>query len=261
MIKHELRMHYKSTIIWSVAMAALIAASMIKGYSFIGEPDITAAFSSMPPILAAIFGISSIDISTPFGFYSVMYIYLAIALAIQGILAAVNTFSNEQTDHTFEYLLSKPVDRTKVYFSKILSSFILITIVNVITSACGIIAMARYYDSYPDLLKQMILLSVAIYLLVLLMVAISYIIMAFMRNIAHIATYSMIILLFFYLVNVFATMYPDNRILYYLTPMQFLGPIDIYNNELFIIGYVLVIVLFIISIFINLKSFVKREII
>lgn len=260
MIKHELKTRYKGIIIWSICMALLIYVSMLKGDAFISDPEAGSIFETLPSIISALFGFTSIDIATPFGYYSILYIYIAIALAIHGVMVSVNIFANEDIDHTYEYLLTKPVKRSHVFVSKVVVSMVIILIVNVVTMLAGLVTLRDYFATYPDLLNQVLILSLNIYLFVIICVSISYLIMAIIKKPRLSASLSMGVILLFYILNVVATVYPDNNLFYYLTPMQFLGPEDVYYATLWYPAYAIVVILFVIAIVVNFLYFKNREI-
>lgn len=260
MIIQELKMRRKGIIIWSISMVILVIVSMVKGDAFIADPAAGAAFETMPAIIKSIFGFTPIDISTPFGYFAVLFIYITIALAIHGVLTAVNIFANEDIDHTYEYLLTKPVNRSKVFLSKFVTSMIIIIIVNLATMGASIFTLRNYYSDYPDLLQQVIMLSLHIFLIVIICISISYLLMALLKKPRLTVSMSMAVILVFYMLNVIASIFPDNEVLYYLTPFQFLGPEDIYNATIFYPAYIFIAVLFVVSVIIHYIYFKTREI-
>lgn len=259
MILHELRMKRKSTIIWSIVMFAMIAVSMVKGAAIISDPAAADAMAALPKSIGAIFGLNSLDIATPYGYYSILYIYIAISLGIHGCGTAISLFTNEEIDHTYEYIMTKPVNRMAVVRSKIIAALIIITIVNVVTALGGYLGMLDYYADYPDLFNQFLMLSFNTYLFVLLMVGISYLMLGLFPKSSKVSMYSSSLILIFYFINVIASMFDEAGIYYYLTPFQFMGPVDIYNNTISPIGYILTPIVLICGIWALFNSFKSKD--
>lgn len=242
MLIYELKKRNKVNIIFAIGMILLIIISMVKGNAIIGTESIGAMMEVIPPIIAAMFGLSSIDITTPFGYLSVLYTYIAMALAIYGIVTSVGIFSNDYSDKTIEYILAKPISRKKIAVVKITSALLMVTIMNFVTYITCLICFSAYINVQPELFFQVTLLCFSIYILALLMIAISYIIMSIIGISSKAISISLVILITFYFLNILAIMFPQYKFLYYITPFQFLGPLPIYNDAISLMLFIILII-------------------
>src|SRR4030042_339825 len=117
---HEFRARLRSVIIWSLAVTALLFFS----FSFFSVfADQAALMNQMlerfPPQLRAAFGMDARDISTVLGFYSFIFPFVQLCLAVQAGNYGFGLVSIEESELTADFLLSTPVSRTQVLTSKL----------------------------------------------------------------------------------------------------------------------------------------------
>lgn len=256
----EFKKHYKGLIGWSIGMFTLISLSMVKGDAFIATNDASDIMDIFPTIMSALFGMNPlIEINTPFGYYSVLFIYLVIALSIYGIISTVGTFSKEDSDKTYEYLMVKPVSKFKIFAIKNTVAFLNIIILNIVVYFSGLIFLYKYIPDTPDLLFQFTMLSINMFMIVLFIIGMTYIVMGLFKTTKHMLSVGMIFIVISYIINVFATIFPENELLHYLTPFQIFGPLDIINGTINYFAYIFVIVILLIGILLHYRFFAKRE--
>ena len=110
--KHELKQNKKSLIIWTVAIASLLAICLFLFPEMKGEMDsVSQVFSSMGGFSEA-FGMDKVSFGTLTGFYSVECgNILGLGGAFFAAFTAVTILAKEEKDHTGEFLLTHPVSR------------------------------------------------------------------------------------------------------------------------------------------------------
>src|SRR3972149_618198 len=118
--KHEFGARLKSVVIWSVAVMALL----IIYFSFFAVfADQAALLNEMlarfPAEMRAAFGLDKMDLATVLGFYSFIFLFVQLCLAIQAGNYGFGLVSIEESELTADFLLSKPVSRTQVLTSKL----------------------------------------------------------------------------------------------------------------------------------------------
>src|ERR1700686_194536 len=108
--KQEFRMTVRSVIIWSAALTVLLLAFLSIFSSL--APDaalLNEAMAKMPKALLVAFGMNGVDLSTVMGFYSFVFVFCQLCLAIQAANYGVGLVSVEERDMTADFLLAKPV--------------------------------------------------------------------------------------------------------------------------------------------------------
>ena len=82
--KHEFKMHLRSVITWSVATAAVILLYTSLFSSFAEQAAVLhEGLANFPEAFRAAFGLSDIDLSSVLGYFSFVYFFVQLLLAIQ----------------------------------------------------------------------------------------------------------------------------------------------------------------------------------
>src|SRR4030042_2954769 len=118
--RHEFPARLRSTIIWSTAAAAILVFffSIFQGFAD-QAALINHIYAKFPPAFRAAFGMDRLDMSTVLGFYGFMLLFIELCLAIQAGNAGFGLVSIEENEMTADFLLTKPVSRSKVLISKL----------------------------------------------------------------------------------------------------------------------------------------------
>ncbi len=130
-ISFELRNNLRFSILSLIIMSILVALFSFF-YPFIIEQNeqISQVFAQMSPQLGQVIGLDDYPqlttIDTYFNYFS---IYMTIVFSVYTSLLAINLFSLTKTKQIDEYLLTKPLARSKLFIARIVSAFILISIV------------------------------------------------------------------------------------------------------------------------------------
>src|SRR3990172_8834008 len=170
---HEFRTRLRSVIIWSLAVTALL---FFYFFFFSVFADQAALMNEMmerfPPQLRAAFGMDARDISTVLGFYSFIFLFIQLCLAIQAGNYGFGLVSIEESELTADFLLSKPVSRTQVLTSKLLAALTSLTITNLVVwvSSFAAITLFRGEHEYEPRTLLLLLLSIVIFQLFFLSV-------------------------------------------------------------------------------------------
>src|SRR5512136_3113871 len=129
--RHEFNMHLKSVVTWSVAVAVLIAVFLSLFSSFANQAQLlNEMMAKFPKQLLTAFGLSGIDLSTVLGFFSFVFLFTQVCLAIQASNYGFALVSIEEREWTADFLLTKPVRRTHILNGKLLAALAGLTITN-----------------------------------------------------------------------------------------------------------------------------------
>ena len=131
--QQEFKMHSRSVITWSVAVAALIFVFVSLFSSFAQDAALlNEMMANFPEELLIAFGMNGMDLSTVLGFFSFAFLFVQICLAIQAANYGFSLVSVEEREWTADFLLAKPVGRTQILTSKLLAALSGLTITNVV---------------------------------------------------------------------------------------------------------------------------------
>lgn len=134
-LKWELFQRRYSIFWWSLGVAILVAFTLAF-YPTIRDQaaELNKSFGNLSGSTSDLFG--GTDFFSPVGYLNSQLIYftLPLLLIILGVSLGSSLIGREETEGTIEVLLSRPLSRTKLLFSKALSGGLIIFIVTLISS-------------------------------------------------------------------------------------------------------------------------------
>ena len=222
--QHEFRMHLRSAITWSVAVAALIFIYVSVFSSMAKEAEIlNEMMANLPEELLTAFGMNELDLSAVLGFFSFVFLFAQICLAIQAANYGFSLVSIEEREWTADFLLAKPVGRTQILTSKLLAALSALTITNIVVwissfTFINLFKGDRTYETKPLLL---LLLSIVVFQLFFLTVGL--VISLLVKRIRSVTPYAMALAFGMYVLSVFGDMLGEST-LEKITPFKHFDP-------------------------------------
>ena len=205
--KHEFKMSFRSVIIWSMAIIVLmfIMMSMFSGLAADAEL-MNEMMAEFPDELLAAFGMTGLDMSTVLGFYSFIFLFCQICLAIQASNYGFSLVSIEEREKTADFLLAKPVGRSKILTSKLLSAGTSLAITNIVVWITTLVTINLFRDgrAYDTTALLLLLLSIAIFQLFFL--SVGMLISLLVKRVRNVTPFSMALVFGMYLLNAFGNM-------------------------------------------------------
>jgi ABC-2 type transport system permease protein len=236
---HEFRSRLRSVIIWSLAVTALLFFY----FSFFSAfADQAALLNQMlerfPPQLRAAFGMDAIDLSSVLGFYSFVFLFVQLCLAIQAGNYGFGLVSIEESELTADFLLSKPVSRAQVLTSKLLAALASLALTHLVVWAAsfGSIAAFRGQREYDAKILLLLLASLAIFQLFFLSVGLA--ISLLVRRVRSVTPYSLGLGFGSYVLSAFSGILGDVK-LELITPFKHLDAARIVRDGGYDTGLVL----------------------
>jgi ABC-2 type transport system permease protein len=222
--RHEFKMYSRSVVIWSVAVAVLILVYVSLFSSFASQADLlNQMMSKFPPQLLTAFGLNGADLSTVLGYFSFVFLFTQICLAIQAANYGFSLVSIEEREWTVDFLLTKPVGRTRILTSKLLAALSGLTITNAVVwaSSLGFINLFKGERTYETTPLLLLLLSIIAFQLFFLSVGL--VISLLMKRIRSVTPYSMGLGFGMYVLSVFGDLL-GKSILEDITPFKHFEP-------------------------------------
>src|SRR5271169_5845053 len=128
---HEFKTKLPSAAGWSATVAGLILVFSIMFSSIAGQVEsLNSILANYPKELLIAFGLNGVDLSTVLGFFSFIFLFVQICLAIQAANYGFSLVSVEESEWTADFLLTKPVKRTRILTSKLAAAVVCLTITN-----------------------------------------------------------------------------------------------------------------------------------
>ena len=222
--KHEFKMHLRSVVIWSVAVAALLFLYTSFFPALVQDAELLSqAMSRMPEELLAAFGMTGTDLSTILGFFSFLFLFVQLCLAIQAANYGFSLVSIEEREWTADFLLAKPVSRTQILTSKLLAALsgLLITDIVVWVSSFACLHLFGGGQAYENAPLLLLLLSVVPFQLFFLSVGL--IVSLLVKRIRSVVPYAMGLAFGMYVLSAFGNMLGES-VLEKITPFKHFDP-------------------------------------
>jgi ABC-2 type transport system permease protein len=227
---HEFRTRLRSVIIWSLAVTAIVFFY----FSFFSVfADQAALMNQMlerfPPQLRAAFGLDAMDLSTVLGFYSFIFLFVQLCLAIQAGNYGFGLASIEESELTADFLLSKPVSRTQVLTSKLLAALTSLTITNAVVWVSSYVSIAVFRGDREYDPRTLLLLLLSIVIFQLFFLSVGLVVSMLVKRVRSVTPYSLGLGFGAYVLSAFSGILGDVK-LELITPFKHLDPARIVRD-------------------------------
>ncbi len=156
--RFELRGRLRSALIWSGAVIAVIFTYLAFYPPLADEAALmNRAMANFPPQFLQAFGMQHMDWGSIMGFYSFVFLFVQVLLAVQAAGYGFGLVSVDETTFTADFLLTRPVARPRILSGKLLAALTALTITNAAAWAGSLAALnlfqaGRGYDAHAVLL-------------------------------------------------------------------------------------------------------------
>lgn len=201
MFLFELKSYRKSLLIWSLSIIGIMVFLLSLFPSISREFDAFARIlEGYPEPFRQAFGIQIESMGTFLGFYTYILMYITLCGAIQAMLLGMSVVSRETRERTADFLLTKPVTRTKVLTSKLLAAVVSILLTNLLYLA-GAWLMAEQLQTGAYDVKLYFMLSMTLLFVQLMFVGIGLLVSVLLPRIKSILPVSLTTVLVFYMIG------------------------------------------------------------
>lgn len=201
---HELKAYRKSTIIWSVSLVLIIALYMSL-YSSIAEDaaGFIKILEKYPDAIRKAIGFNQGNFFTILGYYSFPLSFITLCAGIQAMNLGTSIVSKEVREKTADFLLTKPVTRSQILRAKLLGALASLVITNIVYfAAASFLALQVKTDDFS--MKTFFLLSLTVFFVQLIFLALGTIISVIFSKIKSVLTVSLSTVFAFYFLGIFS---------------------------------------------------------
>ncbi|SHH73325.1 ABC transporter permease subunit [Clostridium grantii] len=201
--KYEMKMYGKSIIIWSLSMIGLIVMYMLFFSAFAADAALMdKILENYPPELLKAFGMDgSLSLSTVLGYFSFVFVFVQLCVAIQSSNYGFHLLSVEESELTADFLMSKPVSRTKIFMSKFFAAFTSLTITNFFIWLGSFGAIMLFTDGAEYNGEYLIKLLLTTFLFQLFFLSVGMFISMCVKKVRSVLSYSMALSFGLYILN------------------------------------------------------------
>ncbi|WP_413305036.1 ABC transporter permease subunit [Bacillus sp. 1P10SD] len=255
---HELKAYRKSTIIWSVSLilVTLMFMSMFPAFARDAE-EFKKLLEGYPEGVRKAIGLNLENLFSILGFYCYALSFITLCGAIQAMNLGTSIVSKEAREKTADFLLTKPVTRTMIVTAKLLAAFSSLVITNIVyITAAAIIASQVKTEDFS--LKLLILLSLTVFFIQLIFLALGIILSVVVPKIKSVLTVSLSTVFAFYFLGMLsATSGEEGK--RYLSPFKYFDTAYIlkhsaYETSFMITGLMVIVVATCASYFVYTKK-------
>lgn len=148
--RYELRRRLRSVLYWSLGILAVNLLYMAFYVPFAEQAAlINQALADFPPAFRAAFGLGETDLSTVLGFYTLIFLMVQLMFAVQAGNYGVGLLSQEESQFTADFLLTKPVSRGEVVVSKYLAGLTALLLTNAAAWVSAFASIEAFRQGHP----------------------------------------------------------------------------------------------------------------
>ncbi|HPH97176.1 MAG TPA: ABC transporter permease subunit [Anaerolineaceae bacterium] len=190
--RHEFLTRLKSVAIWSFSLTLLIAFFFALFPVFADQAALMNEFlSRYPKELRIAFGLDRMDLSTVLGFFSFLFLFVQLCVAIQAGNYGFGLVSIEESELTADFLLSKPVSRSQVMTSKLLAAFASLTVTAGVVWLVTFVSIALFRGEREYDLGTLVMLLFSVTLFQLFFMSVGLCISLLVKRVRSVTPYSL----------------------------------------------------------------------
>jgi ABC-2 type transport system permease protein len=236
---HELRAYRKSTVIWTLSLLTLVVFFLSIYPSFAKDADqFSKLLQGYPEPVRKALGLELDRFFTILGFYSYGLTFISLTGAIQAMNIGTSIVSKEVREKTADFLLTKPVTRTKILSAKIyaaLTSLFLTNLAYVIASTL----MAIQVSTEDFSTKAFLMISFTLFFIQLMFLATGLCISVFARKINSVLSISLGTVFTFFIIGMLISTSGD-EVKRYLSPFKYFDHAYIIKHSSYEVPFILV---------------------
>ena len=221
---HEFKAKLRSVLIWSASVAALLFVFMSISPSFASQSALLSqAMSNFPKQLLIAFGMENMDWSNILGYFGLIFLFCQICLAIQAANYGFGLVSIEESELTADFLLAKPVSRTKIMTSKFLAALSGLTITNIVVWIFSFICLGVFAKGEEYSVRSLVILLLSIVVFQLFFLSVGMVISLLVKRVRSVTPFSMGLVFGLYILNAFGSMIGEKS-LEIISPFKHFDP-------------------------------------
>jgi ABC-2 type transport system permease protein len=225
----ELRAYRRSTIIWAASLSGLVVLFMSLFPAFTNDvAAVQKVFDQFPEALKTALNLSTMTLFTLNGFYGYLLGFAILAGAIQAMNMGTGIISKEVAGKTADFLLSKPIARSRVVSAKLAAAFVSIVLADIVFWAVSFLA-ALIASKEPFAVDTFLLMSSTLLLVQLMFVALGALFAVSLPKIKSVISVSLPTVFGFYIVGMIGDLLKNDSVRY-VSPFKFYLPSYIIAN-------------------------------
>lgn len=230
----ELKRNRRNALSWIIVIAAIIIFGMMFYQPLMESDLLVMAKNAMDnPFFGGViksFGVNPDQLTNILGFfisYNVMYTLLF--GSIFAIILGSNIVLKEEAEKTADFLFSKPISRTEIMLSKLLTFFVYVVILNIVVVITGFSCLEVFKDE--DYSREaFFILSLYEFHLMIFIGTVGLLISVFIKKGKSLSTPSIIIVVAAYFIDSLSKITQETQWVGYVSPFRFVNT-DVFSAD------------------------------
>ncbi len=259
--RHEFRVRLRSVITWSLSLTVLVVLFFSIFPAFADQAQLmNEMMARFPAEMRAAFSLDNIDLASVLGFYSFLFLFVQLCLAIQASNYGFGLVSIEESELTADFLLSKPVSRTQVITSKLLAALTSLTITNLVVWAASFISILLFRGGREYETGTLLLLLLSIVIFQLFFLSVGLVISLLVKRVRNVTPYALGLGFGAYVLGAFSGVFGEVK-LELITPFKHLDAAYIVQNAAYDTPLVLLnVAVTLVSLSVSYWLYLRRDI-
>jgi len=226
--KYELKKMLIPSLIWGVALGAMVLLYMAIFPVFVGDAQLMdKILANYPEEMLRAFGMNNdLPMGTILGFFAFTFSFAQLGLAVQSANHGFGVLSVEERELTADFLMTKPVSRDKIILSKIMASIVSFIITNSVIGVFSLWAVELFKEGQTYEVGRVIRLLATMVLFQLFFLGVGMLVSVSVKKIRSVISYSMGLAFIMYILNVLKNIF-ESKALGFFTPFHYFDTIYI----------------------------------
>jgi ABC-2 type transport system permease protein len=217
---HEFRTHLKSVLTWSMTVTGILFVYFSFFSMFADQAALmNQMLENFPQEFRAAFGLDNMNLADVLGYFSFIFLFVQLCLAIQAGNYGFGLVSIEESELTADFLLSKPVSRGQVLTSKLLAALTGLTITNLVVWVGSFLAINLFRGEREYEAHVLVLLLISIAIFQLFFLSVGLVISLLVKRVRNVTPYALGLGFGAYVLGAFSGMLGDVK-LELITPFK-----------------------------------------
>ena len=226
----ELRAHGRSTLTWMVSLTAILVVFMALYPAFTADIAVTRqVFEKLPEMVMDALNISLASFFTIYGFFGYLLSFAILAGSIQAMNLGTGIISKEASGKTADFLLSKPITRSRVVTAKLGAALVLLILTNLVFASVAYV-VARVMSEEGFSARTFLLMASTLFLVQLFFLALGALFAVTIPRIKSVVAVSLPTVFAFYIVGVVGDVLANDEA-WFLTPFKYFETEHIIANS------------------------------
>ncbi len=228
---YELKTYRISLIFWSLGILGLMAMFMMIYPSFAADTELMdKMLANYPEAMLKAFGMDAeLPLSSIPGYFTFTFAFIQLVLAIQSANYGFHFLSVEERELTADFLLSKPISRSRILSAKLCAVVLGLIIINAVVWAASYGFIELFSDGHSYNPENIAVLLASVPVFQLFFIGVGAVLSAALKKIRSVLAFSMALAFGTYIMNALRNI-AGGTVLGLLTPFYHFDPVYILKN-------------------------------